>query len=739
MLGGYIGQSIAPATESSAGLLSAADKTKLDAQGIAATHAATDFAQIANNLSDLASVATARTNLGLGSAATTNSSAYDAAGAAATAQAASLQKASNLSDLVSAATARTNLGLGTAAVTNTGTANGNVPVISGGVIPSSIIPTLNQNTTGTAANVTGTVAIGNGGTGATTAAAALTNLGALSLAGGTMTGAINMGGKGINNLSQIVDHQSPTQIRISTGGSTGTGDTQINDSSGSTQIDVSTSGVSIPTSPLNIGGGIVASGQLIFKSTTFPIELQNSFGSNIATMTAGAVWKATDYQTPSFSSPKILYVDPVNGNDSSPSGSMIAPYQSITGALAHAVSGNLILVAPGIYNIADGQLVLPAGVHLKGFGIDVTIIQGNNWVSGQSGYIVPGNGSVISDLTIDMTVGSGTGSAPACIGCNDVATGGSQQLGLSPSLYRVKCINNSSAGLYYFANNSTSATPYLRLEDCVFISNGHPAQWYLTGDTNFSVDAFRCQFNFIYSSSFSNTNGECVFPQAKGTSRFFDCLFSMTDTVHTSWSGLSYQGIDADSPVEIYGCHLATNFPNLPAIVPVSVAGTNPGFMFLSNTLLTKIGGGNTFSLPDSDAWSQSLYQMLPSPKSINDVFAATVASSAITPYGEANGAVFTVAVDAGTLTSNTLTINNVAVGNNAGGTSVALTDGQEIKFRIKNTNASSTAMTIALGTTYNLGATSLSTIAAGKTAYIGFTYNAVNSKWDLSGYSTGL
>jgi len=39
------------------------------------------------------------------------------------------------------------------------------------------VPTLNQNTTGTAANVTGTVAIANGGTGATTDADARTNLG----------------------------------------------------------------------------------------------------------------------------------------------------------------------------------------------------------------------------------------------------------------------------------------------------------------------------------------------------------------------------------------------------------------------------------------------------------------------------------------------------------------------------------------------------------------------------------
>ena len=44
------------------------------------------------------------------------------------------------------------------------------------------IPLLNQNTTGTASNVTGTVAIANGGTGATVAADALTNLGAQAVA-----------------------------------------------------------------------------------------------------------------------------------------------------------------------------------------------------------------------------------------------------------------------------------------------------------------------------------------------------------------------------------------------------------------------------------------------------------------------------------------------------------------------------------------------------------------------------
>lgn len=71
--------------------------------GSAALLAATAVALVANNLSDLTNISTARTNLGLGSAAVQNTSYF-------------LQTANNLSDLSSASTARTNLGLGSAAV-----------------------------------------------------------------------------------------------------------------------------------------------------------------------------------------------------------------------------------------------------------------------------------------------------------------------------------------------------------------------------------------------------------------------------------------------------------------------------------------------------------------------------------------------------------------------------------------------------------------------------------------------
>ena len=107
---------------------------------------------IANNLSDLNSASTARTNLGLGTSATLDTGTsngnvvvLDATGLPAVdgsqltgvtgTDNTKLAIASNLSDLNNAGTARTNLGLGTSATLDTGTANGNVVVLDATGLP----------------------------------------------------------------------------------------------------------------------------------------------------------------------------------------------------------------------------------------------------------------------------------------------------------------------------------------------------------------------------------------------------------------------------------------------------------------------------------------------------------------------------------------------------------------------------------------------------------------------------
>lgn len=70
---------------------------------------------------------------------------------------------------------------------------------------------------GSATNVSGTVAIANGGTGATTAAAALTALGALPTAGGTVTGALDVSGNYINGggiMGYVRSYSVPTATNV---------------------------------------------------------------------------------------------------------------------------------------------------------------------------------------------------------------------------------------------------------------------------------------------------------------------------------------------------------------------------------------------------------------------------------------------------------------------------------------------------------------------------------------------
>ena len=117
------------------------------------------------------------------------------------------------------------------------------------------VPTLNQNTTGTSSNVTGTVAIANGGTGSTTAATALTALGAYPSANpsgytsntGTVT---SVGGTGtVNGLTLTGTVTTSGNLTLG-----GTLSSIANSALTNSSVTVGTTAISLGASSLTLGG-----------------------------------------------------------------------------------------------------------------------------------------------------------------------------------------------------------------------------------------------------------------------------------------------------------------------------------------------------------------------------------------------------------------------------------------------------------------------------------------------------
>jgi hypothetical protein len=119
------------------------------------------------------------------------------------------------------------------------------------------VPTLNQNTTGTAANVTGTVAVANGGTGATTAPTARTNLGATTVGGNIFTltnpSAITFPRFNADNTVSALDAAT---FRTAIGAGTGSGTVT------SVALSGGTTGLTVSGSPITTSGTITLAGTL---------------------------------------------------------------------------------------------------------------------------------------------------------------------------------------------------------------------------------------------------------------------------------------------------------------------------------------------------------------------------------------------------------------------------------------------------------------------------------------------
>ena len=147
--------------------------------------------------------------------------------------------------------------------------NGNLMQSNGTTWASVAIPTWNQNTTGTAANVTGTVAVANGGTGQTTQQAAINAL------TGTQTTGTYLRSNGTNaNLSTIQAADVPT-LNQNTSGTAGNVTGIVVGANGGT-------GVANTGKTITLGGNLTTSG-------AFATTLTVSANTNVTLPTTGTL------------------------------------------------------------------------------------------------------------------------------------------------------------------------------------------------------------------------------------------------------------------------------------------------------------------------------------------------------------------------------------------------------------------------------------------------------------------
>jgi hypothetical protein len=200
-------------------------------------------------------------------------------------------------------------------------------------------PTFNQNTTGTASNVTGTVAIANGGTGATTESGARTALGVPASPTGTNTQLLaNDGSGGFSNVTvgSGLDLTSGTLTATGSGSGTVT-------SVGLTMP----SGFTVANSPVTTSGTIAV--------TTAISGILKGNGSGFTTATSG-----TDY-APATSGTSILYGNGSGGFSNVTVGTGLSFSAGTLSATGAGGSGDVV----GPSSATDSQIALFDGTTGK--------------------------------------------------------------------------------------------------------------------------------------------------------------------------------------------------------------------------------------------------------------------------------------------------------------------------------------------------------------------------------------
>ena len=263
--------------------------------------------------------------------------------------------------------------------------NGTAGVPTFRAVVAADIPTLNQNTTGTASNVTGTVAIANGGTGQTTRQNAMD-----ALAGAVTSGQYLRGNGTDVVMSTIQAADVPTLNQNTTGtASNVTGTVAIaNGGTGQTTKLAAFDALS----PASTKGDLIA-----FDGTDnvrLPVGADGLVLQADSTQTTGLKWAAAGSSGATITNDTATSTNVYPTFAAATSGTLSTIYTSnakllykpSTGELtsSHLVAGNGIFVnsltISTSYTIAAGTSGMSAGTITVASGVTVTVASGSRWV-----------------------------------------------------------------------------------------------------------------------------------------------------------------------------------------------------------------------------------------------------------------------------------------------------------------------------------------------------------------------
>jgi len=294
---------------------------------------------------------------------------------------------------ISAATAGTDYSAGTSAL-STGILKSTTTTGALSIAVAADFPTLNQNTTGTAANVTGTVAIANGGTGQTTAAAAFNALNPMTTTGDIIyeSSAATAARLAIGSTGQVLTVAGGVPTWATGGGASTPAavSDQANTSTGYFAVSKGTT-AQRPASP--------ATGMIRYNTTESKYEVYS-----------GTVWQSLNTTNYPYTASYLVVAGGGPGGYRIGAGGGAGGYQTSTTSLTLGTTYTITVGAGGA--ATTSATAYGANGNNSVFST-ITSIGGGYAGNGQPSYVTPASG------------GSGGGGGTATVSSGVVTAGGS--------------------------------------------------------------------------------------------------------------------------------------------------------------------------------------------------------------------------------------------------------------------------------------------------------------------------